>query len=123
MERRHSREISLVAHCARRDPRRHADPSPPITGTRTPAPAVAPSAPASAAQLEKVAQAFADSLAEGDTKSLIAYWGTQRGVPPEFDKRLLAKSRDEIGRDLDMNEKRFARVTFTDAVRLKAGSP
>jgi hypothetical protein len=85
-------------------------------------PAVAPSDPLCAAQLEKVAQDFADSLVEGDVKSLIAYWGTQRGVPPEFDGRLLAKSRVEIGRNLDMDEKRFARVKFIDAVRVKAAS-
>jgi uncharacterized LabA/DUF88 family protein len=59
---------------------------------------------------------------EGDIKSLIAYWSTQKGVPPEFDRRLLAKSRDEIGRDLVIEEKRFARAEFIEAVKTKASS-
>jgi hypothetical protein len=78
--------------------------------------------PADAAKLQSVAKAFADSLTEGDVKSLIAYWSTQKGVPPEFDRRLLAKSRDEIGRDLVIDEKRFARAEFTEVVKAKAAT-
>jgi hypothetical protein len=94
--------------------------SPPV-GTSTPATPAAPTPPAEAARLQVAAQEFANDLAEGDIKSLIAYWATQRGIPPEFDRKLLAKSRSVIGRDLDMPEKRFARVQFTDAVRGKVG--
>jgi len=92
----------------------------PGTGTRAPVPAKAPPPPAEAARLRAVARGFADSLTDGDLKSLLSYWMTQRGVPPEFDGRLLAKSRAEIGRDLDMDEKRFARLQFTDFVKAKA---
>lgn len=93
----------------------------PGTGTRAPVPAKAPPPPAEAARLRAVVRGFADSLTDGDLKSLLSYWMTQRGVPPEFDGRLLAKSRAEIGRDLDMDEKRFARLQFTDFVKAKAG--
>ena len=94
---------------------------PPI-GIHPPAAPIAPSMPAEAERLQVIAKDFADGLVDGDIKSLMSYWGTQRGVPPEFDGRLLAKSRAAIGRDLDMSEKRFARIEFTDAVKLKAGS-
>lgn len=73
--------------------------------------------PATAAQLEQAIDAFVATLSEGDIKSLIAYWATSKGVPPEFDGRLLAKSRTELARDLDNDEKRFARSKFSDAVR------
>jgi uncharacterized LabA/DUF88 family protein len=79
-------------------------------------------APAEATKLRTVAEAFAEKLTEGDVKSLIAYWRTQNGIPPEFDRRLLAKSRDEIGRDLAIDEKRFSRKAFIDAVEAKAAS-
>lgn len=93
--------------------------TPPLAGVvppRTTAPACVP---AEAVRLQGVVKAFAAQLSEGDVKSLFAYWSTQRGVPPEFDGRLLAKSRAEIGRDLDAVEKRFVRAEFADAVKLK----
>jgi hypothetical protein len=88
----------------------------------TPAPRAISAAPSTALQLETVAQQFAANLTDGDLKSLIANWTTQKGVPPEFDGRLLAKSRAEIGRDLDMDEKRFARMKFEDAVHAKVAA-
>jgi uncharacterized LabA/DUF88 family protein len=96
--------------------------TPPPPGTRTPTPPGAPSIPPTAGQLHNVAQEFANGLVEGDLKSLMAHWTTERGVPPEFDGRLLAKCRAEIGRDLDMIEKRSVRVAFADAVRAKVAS-
>jgi uncharacterized LabA/DUF88 family protein len=90
-----------------------------------PAPLAAPSPtlptpPAEAARLQGVAQDFANTLNEGDLKSLLTYWTTQRAVPPEFDGRLLARSRAEIGRDLDISEKRYVRNQFDAAVRAAA---
>jgi uncharacterized LabA/DUF88 family protein len=80
----------------------------------------APALPDEGLRLQAVATAFAASLVEGDLKSLLAHWKTQTAVPPEFDGKLLAKSRAEIGRDLDISEKRFARSQFSDAVKAKA---
>jgi uncharacterized LabA/DUF88 family protein len=92
----------------------------PPPGIYSPAMPTAPAAPPDAARLQTVAQDFANNLADGDVKSLISHWTTQRGVPPEFDGRLLARSRAEIGRDLDMTERRFARDQFANAVKAKA---
>lgn len=92
----------------------------PRRGVNAPAVPQPAAPPADAAELQAVARAFADKLTDGDIKSLIAYWSTQKGVPPEFDRRLLAKSRDEIGRDLVIDEKRFSRIEFSDAVKAKA---
>jgi hypothetical protein len=96
--------------------------TPPPRGTVTPTAPQSIAEPADAAKFRAVANAFTATLTEGDVKSLIAYWSTQRGVPPEFDRRLLAKSRDEIGRDLVIDEKRFARAEFTNAVKAKAAA-
>ena len=91
----------------------------PLAGTRPPAILVVPAVPAEAARLLAVAKDFADNLVEGDIKSLVSYWTTQKGVPPEFDGRLLAKSRAAIGRDLDIDERRFIRLQFVEVVTLK----
>jgi uncharacterized LabA/DUF88 family protein len=91
----------------------------PPQGAKAPPPPTTTSIPATSADLETAAETFANSLADGDVKSLIAYWTTQRGVPPEFDGRLLAKSRAEIGRNLGIDEKRFVRIKFSDAIRAK----
>jgi uncharacterized LabA/DUF88 family protein len=93
----------------------------PPSGTQVSGPIPPTAQPASAnAQLEKNAQDFAVVIDDADVKSLVEYWGTQKGVPPEFDGKLLAKSRAEIGRDLNAEEKRFSRRKFIDAVRAKA---
>lgn len=93
--------------------------APKPAGRSTPAAMAMPPEPPMAAQIDRAAREFAGGLTEGDVKSLLAYWSTQRGVPPEFDGRLLARSRAEIGRDLNADEKRFARAKFSDAVRAK----
>jgi uncharacterized LabA/DUF88 family protein len=85
----------------------------------SPAPTVAP---AEAAKLQAVAQGFAEQLTDGDIRSLVAYWSLKRGIPPEFDGRLLAKCRAAVGRDLDHPQKRYSRMHFTDAVKAKATS-
>jgi uncharacterized LabA/DUF88 family protein len=71
-------------------------------------------------QIELATIDFVGELSGGDVKSLMAHWTTQRSIPPEFDGRLLARSRTRIGRGLDTTEKRFARTRFADAVRAKA---
>jgi len=87
-----------------------------------PAAIATPTDSAIAAQIENAAHEFADSLTEGDVKSLLVFWSTQKGIPPEFDGRLLARIRAKIGRALDAREKRFARARFSDAVRAKAAT-
>jgi hypothetical protein len=55
-------------------------------------------------------------------QSLVRHWLTDRRIPPEFDRRLLAKCRDAVGHNLDIDEKRFVRVEFSDAVKTKTAS-
>ncbi len=40
-----------------------------------------------------------------------------RGVPAEFDGKLLAQARDQIGRDLNANEKKTLRAKFVEMVK------
>jgi hypothetical protein len=52
----------------------------PPAGVHPVAPA-APAAPTEAEQLQAVAKDLADNLVEGDIKSLISHWATQKGLP------------------------------------------
>lgn len=45
------------------------------------------------------------------------YWKTQRGVPPEYDGKLLGSCRTALGRDLTLVERRQARSAFSAAVK------
>jgi hypothetical protein len=45
------------------------------------------------------------------------FWQTSRGVPPEFDGRLLALCRTELGRDLSLSERKQARTCFGEAIK------
>jgi len=96
--------------------------TPPPVGSAMPLSPKPGATPAAAADLQAVAKAFAVQLTDGDIKSLMSYWSTQRGVPPEFDRRLLAKSRDEIGRELDATERRFVRAEFMQDIKVRASS-
>jgi hypothetical protein len=49
-----------------------------------------------ASKIAAVATAFVATLDVQQIKGCHTYWATDRGVPPEFDGRLLAKCRDEI---------------------------
>jgi uncharacterized LabA/DUF88 family protein len=89
-----------------------------LSGNR--ATAVAP--PQDGVKLTAAAKGFAGGLTEGDLKSLLTYWTTEKAIPPEFDGKLLAKTRDEIGRDLDPTEKRYLRGQFTVAAKAEAKS-
>jgi hypothetical protein len=60
-------------------------------------------------RLELAAKEFADALQATDIEGLSAYWATARGLPPEFDRRLLPTGRHALGRDLEPHEKKFIR--------------
>ena len=62
---------------------------------------------------------FVGELDEDQLSKLTEHWSQTLDVPPEYDRRLLAKGRAAIGRNLDSEEKRFLRNTFRD----KTGSP
>ena len=70
--------------------------------------------------LDEVLSGLVASLNDADIAGIKAYSATQRGVPSEFDGRLLARSRSEIGRDLTAEEKRYIRTSFTAAIRARS---
>lgn len=71
-------------------------------------------------QIEQLAVELAATLSDSDVKSLVSYWETQRGLPPEFDGKLLARSGALIGRPLHPDEKRLVRTQFMYAVKSRA---
>ena len=72
------------------------------------------------ATISKVAQELVAGLDHGGLAGVHAFWTTDRGVPPEFDGKLLGKCRDELGRDLSLIERRAARSAFSAAVKAKS---
>lgn len=72
--------------------------------------------PSAAAHLDVVVSQMTSALDSSEATALKSYWVTARGVPREYDGKLLARSRAQLGRDLDMNEKRYVREKFTSAV-------
>lgn len=69
-----------------------------------------------------VAIALVATLNDDEIKGVHAFWVNERGVPPEFDGKLLGKCRNELGRDLALGERREARNAFSAAVKAK-GQP
>lgn len=67
----------------------------------------------------RVAAAIVSAIDADGIKGVHEFWETQRGVPPEFDGKLLGKCREELGRDLSLNERRQARAAFSEAVKSK----
>lgn len=62
--------------------------------------------------IEGVAQTLMSKLDSSDLAALNSYRLTQRGVPPEYDGKLLGQARLVLGRDLDGKEKRHLRSSF-----------
>ena len=57
---------------------------------------------------------FVGELDEDQLSKLTEHWSQTLDVPPEYDRRLLAKGRAALGRNLDSEDKRFLRNTFRD---------
>ncbi len=66
-----------------------------------------------------VVNGIVDALTEPDISSIESYWKSERGVPAEFDKKLLGVSRDKLGRNCERDEIRFLRATFSELVKKK----
>lgn len=80
-----------------------------------------PTTMGNSSKIVAVAAAMVRVLEDHEIKGVYVYWETERGVPPEFDGKLLAKCRDDLGRDLDQREKREARNAFASAVKARGG--
>lgn len=94
--------------------------TPTSSSPKTVSSAVSASSPSSTNQnpaIDKVVTDLVTSLTKSDYAGIQAYAATQRGVPSEYDGKLLARSRAELGRDLTPEEKRHARSEFIKAVR------
>jgi uncharacterized LabA/DUF88 family protein len=74
-------------------------------------------------KVTEIATALVATLNEEQIKGVHTFWATERGVPPEFDGKLLGKCRDELGRDLVLKERREARNAFGTAVKAKGPAP
>lgn len=74
-------------------------------------------------KITEIATALVASLSDEEVKGVYAFWETERGVPREFDGKLLGKCRDELGRDLALRERREAREAFGAAVKAKGPAP
>jgi uncharacterized LabA/DUF88 family protein len=71
----------------------------------------------------KVAMELVAAIDEDGIKGVHAFWKSDRGVPPEFDGKLLGKCRTELGRDLTLAERREARAAFSTAVKSRQAKP
>ena len=62
--------------------------------------------------LDRVAKAVIASMDGNDLAALNTFRQTQKGVPQEFDGKLLGQARTALGRSLDTNERRRVRALF-----------
>ena len=69
------------------------------------------------AKIEASVQTFVAALTETDIQGVAAYWGSERGVPSEFDRRLLPICRVAIGRALERPEIKHMRMCFQQFVK------
>lgn len=70
-------------------------------------------------KIETAAAAFAAQLTGPEIKGAKAYWRTQRGVPPDLDRKLLPNCGVAVGRLLEKDEKSVARAAFQKAVQAR----
>lgn len=72
-------------------------------------------------RIEVSVQTFVQELGSTDIQGIAAYWETARGVPSEFDRKLLPVCGAAIGHNLDRDEIRHMRSCFQAAVRSRLG--
>jgi uncharacterized LabA/DUF88 family protein len=64
---------------------------------------------------------LANGLTEVEISGVREYWKTERGVPPDMDRRLLPMGREALGRDLERPELKFLRDGFRIRVENRLG--
>ncbi|HER25809.1 MAG TPA: NYN domain-containing protein [Rhodospirillales bacterium] len=69
------------------------------------------------AKIEASVQTFVAALTEVEIEGIVAYWRTERGVPPEFDGKMLPICRAAIGRNLERPEIKHLRTCFQQCVK------
>ena len=91
-----------------------------VLAAKAPVPVAANQVAFVAGKLEIAVKAFVDSLVETDIKGVEAYWETERGVPPDLDRKLLPICGAAVGRKLERDEIREMRTYFQIAVKARA---
>lgn len=83
-----------------------------------------PAAPVSSSEgmrpleaIERSVQTFVDALSAADILGILAYWKTERGVPADFDRKLLPSCRAALGHNLEPDETKHMRSCFQRFVR------
>lgn len=80
-----------------------------------------PANPDCAQEIDSAIREFVLALTDLDLKELEAYWNSDRGIPAEFDKRLLRACRERIGRMLSREELRHMRSLFQQRAKSRIG--
>jgi len=62
---------------------------------------------------------FVSEMTEAEIQGIQAYWQSERGVPQEFDRKLLPICGQALGRNLEREEIRQMRSRFQQAVKLR----
>ncbi len=70
-------------------------------------------------KIEAVVETVVGELSKTDIEGIFAYWENERGVPTEFDGKILGRCRDKLGRMLERPEMKFARSKFQTLVRAR----
>ena len=77
------------------------------------------SAPSEDERIEAAVNELVGGLEQADLDGIAAYWKTERGVPAEFDRRLLPCAGKAVGRRLERIEIKFARACFQGLVKAR----
>ena len=72
-----------------------------------------------AATLDHLAVELAANLDDDQIQAFSDFRKQNKGIPSEFDGKLLATARDQFGRDLDHRERRIIRTRFFETVKLR----
>ncbi|MBF0247226.1 MAG: NYN domain-containing protein [Alphaproteobacteria bacterium] len=73
-------------------------------------------------KIGKIAGDVAGTVDSREAEKLVTLWQSTGDIPREFDGKLLATCRAELGRDLVADEKRQARSAFRDTLKTKQKS-
>jgi uncharacterized LabA/DUF88 family protein len=69
--------------------------------------------------IEEAVDVFVGTLTQAEIQGVAVYWETERGVPAEFDRKLLPRCRDVVGRPLERPEIKAMRSRFQQAIKTK----
>ena len=60
---------------------------------------------------------FVSEVEQASKEVILKTWTQTHSIPPEFDRKLLARARDALNRDLVRQEKAFLRMRFITSIR------